>query len=187
METGSDQIMEQDMVKQFFNRLSEQLGEGCTYRSEVDNKGVTFCWCKLDNASDIVKAAKLVAEFHGRIMTISALIAKDNDQVERVEINYHFYFDTINCTISIHLPGDLREIESITPILKSADWHEREMQDFYQIKLIGHPNPKRLFLDKNSPLEKNDMVPLSAAMNSMSTNTLWERIMKANGGGDVEK
>jgi NADH-quinone oxidoreductase subunit C len=178
--------MEKDIVSIFSDKLKEKADGKFTLRSEVDRKGVTFVWCKLENASDITKAAEIVADFKGRIMTISALIANSNEKSEHVEISYHFYFDKINCTVSITLPGNLREVKSITPILKSADWHEREMQEFYKIKVIGHPNPRELFLGKNNQMGENTMIPLSAAMNGTSTSTLWERVMKSNF-GEAEK
>jgi NADH-quinone oxidoreductase subunit C len=172
--------MEPNIINIFTDKLSEKLEGKFTLRSEIDRKGVMFIWCKLENVSDITKVAELVAALNGRIMTISALIASNNEESEHVEVSYHFYFEKVNCTVSITLPKDLREVKSITPILKSADWHEREMQEFYKIKLIGHPNPKRLFLDYSIELEDNAMVPLSAAMNGASTSTLWERVMESS-------
>lgn len=181
-ETGDGEVMDRDVISQFEQRLGSKLEGKFTMRTEVDGKGVIFSWCVLQNASDIVKAAELVAEFGGRIMTISPL----NNQ-EGVKINYHFYFEKVNCTICITLPDNEREVESITPILKSADWHEREMQEFYKIKLIHHPNSRPLFLDKTIQMEKDTMIPLSAAMNGTSTSTLWERVMKASStGGEVK-
>lgn len=51
--------------------------------------------------------------------------------------------------------------------------------DLFNIKLHGHPNPKRLFLDKNIHLTDHTMIPLSEAMNGASTNTLWEKILRS--------
>jgi NADH:ubiquinone oxidoreductase subunit C len=184
--------MEQDIINIFADKLTERLNGKFTLNWEIDRKGVMFAWCKLNNASDITKTAEIVADFGGRVMTISALIKSCyedeslNKKLEHVEINYHFYFEKINCTVSISLPNDKREIESITPILKSADWHEREMQDFYKIKLIGHPNPRRLFLSKDIDLDKDAMIPLSAAMKGSSTSTLWEKVMQAGSKGGVQ-
>jgi len=173
--------MEKDIISIFTDKLKEKLDGKFTLNSEVDRKGVTCIWCKLENAAEITKAAEIVKDFNGRIMTISALIASSNEKSEHVEISYHFYFGNVNCTVSITLPGNLREVKSITPILKSADWHEREMQEFYKIKLIGHPNPKELFLGSSIQMGENTMIPLSAAMNGTSTSTLWERVMKSIG------
>ncbi|HEX3028897.1 MAG TPA: NADH-quinone oxidoreductase subunit C, partial [Clostridia bacterium] len=79
-------------------------------------------------------------------------------------------------------------VKSITPVLKSADWHEREMRELYNIELQGHPNSKRLFLDENIHMTDHTMIPLSEALNGASTNTLWEKIMKSDSkGADIRE
>lgn len=172
--------MEKEVINKFVSKLTRELGEKFTLHWMIDSKGVVCGWCKLADAADIVLVAELVAGFKGRVMTISPLITSSNGKSEHVEINYHFYFDGVNCTVCITLPDGLREVNSITRTLKSADWHEREMQELYNIKVLGHPNPKKLFLDDSIQLADNAMIPLSEAMNGASTNTLWERVMKSN-------
>lgn len=49
-------------------------------------------------------------------------------------------------------------IESISSIFKSANWLEREMFDMFGIKLVGHPNLKRLLMPDDwydYPLKKS--------------------------------
>lgn len=171
-------MMEHGVKDSFTNELAQKLGKKYTLRWEVDRRGVVCGWCKLDKAEDITTVATLVAGLKGRVMTITPLITSRKETPGHVEINYHFYFEGVNCTVSITLPDDFREVKSITPLLKSADWHEREMQELYNIKLLGHPNPKSLFLDTSIPWTDHTMIPLSEAMNGASTNTLWERIME---------
>jgi NADH:ubiquinone oxidoreductase subunit C len=173
--------MDQDILNIFESKLTEKIGKKFSIRWDTDRKGVVCGWCKFDNSSDITDIAEIVAGFKGRVMTISALLKPGDDTSKDVEINYHFYFEGVNCTVSITLPGDNREVKSITPILKSADWHEREMQELFKVKVQGHPNPKRLFLDEGINLDADAMVPLSAAMNGTSTSTLWERVMNSIG------
>lgn len=173
-------MMENDVVSEFNDKLKGKLNGKFTIESEIDNKGVTFGWCRLEDYKDITAAAEAVAELGGRIMTISPVILPKNNGMESVEINYHFYFKRVNCTVTIRLPEGERKVDSITPIIKSADWHEREMQEFFNVKLSGHPNPRALFLPKDFKMGNNTMVPLSAAMNGSSTNTLWERVMKSS-------
>lgn len=179
--------MKQGVMEGFAGEMAEKLGNKYTLRWETDKRGVVCGWCKLDNAEDITVAAAIVADMKGRIITISPLIASNDGKPEHVEINYHFYFG-VNCTVAITLPEGFKEVKSITPLLKSADWHEREMQELYNLKLVGHPNPKRLFLDSSIPWTDETMIPLSEAMSGTSTNTLWERIMKAkNGEGKADE
>ncbi|SEJ28273.1 Respiratory-chain NADH dehydrogenase, subunit [Propionispira arboris] len=186
--------MKKEAMDQFQSLLTQTLGETFELKWDIDRKGVVCGWCKLAAPDDIVIVAEVVAELKGRVMTISPLntpsplveqVPVDSENMEQgksiqVVINYHFYFNEINLTAAITLPDDQRTVNSITPILRSADWHEREMQELFNIKLQGHPNPKRLFLDKDIYMQDHTMIPLSEALNGASTNTLWERIMEAN-------
>ena len=181
--------MKEDVMKSFSSKMALKLGEKFELKWDIDKKGVVCGWCRLADPEDIYPVAELIAGYKGRVITISALntpsdlnepddASAKNEPIKLV-INYHFYFDGINCTVTITLPDNQRSVRSITPVLISADWHEREMQDLFNIKLQGHPNPKRLFLDKNTHLADHTMIPLSEAMNGASTNTLWEKIMRS--------
>ena len=188
--------MKEDVMDHFRKDMLRKLGETFDLKWDIDRKGVVCGWCRLADPDHIVPVAEIVAGLKGRVMTISPLNAPsdlaggspeeaaDNiptrEKAVDVVINYHFFFQGVNCTVSITLPDSARTVRSITPVLKSADWHEREMQELYNIRLQGHPNPKRLFLDKNIHFADHTMIPLSEALNGASTNTLWEKIMKSD-------
>lgn len=176
------QVMGQDMKTVFEDKLKQKLGGNYTLDWDTDKKGVVCGWCKLVNASDIVPVAQVVADFIGRVMTISPYITSSSEKPEHVEVSYHFYFEGINFTAHITLPQGQKEVKSITPILKSADWHEREMRELYNLQLTGHPNPKKLFLDDSIKWTDKTMIPLSEALNGASSNTLWEKVMEAKSG-----
>lgn len=194
------QKMKEDLMNAFSDKMAQKLGKKFGLKWDTDKKGVVCGWCRLDCPEDIYPVAEIVAGLKGRVMMISPLntpsdlagsapedISDDASGTEKpikAVVNYHFYFEGINCTVSITLPDSPRTVKSITPVLKSADWHEREMQELYNIKLQGHPNPKRLFLDKNINLADHTMIPLSQALNGASTNTLWEKIMKSGKKGE---
>ena len=51
-----------------------------------------------------------------------------------------------------------KNIDSITPIYKSADWYERECYDLFGIKFNNHPDLRRIMTDYNfegHPLRKD--------------------------------
>jgi len=181
--------MKEEVMKSFSIKMAERLGNKFDLHWDIDKKGFVSGWCRLADPEDIYPAAEIIADFKGRVITISALNtpsvlnepsdASSNNEPIKLVINYHLYFDGINCTVTITLPDNQRAVRSITPVLISADWHEREMQDLFNIKLLGHPNPKRLFLDKDIHLADHAMIPLSEAMNGAGTNTLWEKIMRS--------
>lgn len=193
--------MKEDVMNRFSSWMESRLAGKFELRWDIDRKGVVCGWCRLDNPEDILAVAELVADLKGRVMTISPLNtpsglagseaesipglapqeAADAEKEISVVINYHFFFEGVNCTVRITLPDNQRTVKSITPVLKSADWHEREMQELYNIKLQGHPNSKRLFLEKNIQMTDHTMIPLSEALRGASTNTLWEKIMRSGG------
>lgn len=46
---------------------------------------------------------------------------------------------------------DEAEIETISDIWKTAEFHEREVYDLFGVKFTHHPDLRRLFLDENWP------------------------------------
>jgi Ni,Fe-hydrogenase III large subunit len=43
------------------------------------------------------------------------------------------------------------EVPSLTPALPAANWHEREAQDLFGIRFVGHPDPRTLVLHDGWP------------------------------------
>lgn len=179
-----------EAMNTFGSDMTRKLGKKFELRWDIDKKGVVCGWCRLADPKDIYTVAEIVAGYKGRVITISPLNTPSDIPVNmpepsdpqkpiRLVINYHFYFNGVNCTATISLPDNARTVKSITPVLISADWHEREMQDLFNIKLLGHPNPKRLFLDESISFTDHTMIPLSEALNGASTSTLWEKIMES--------
>jgi NADH:ubiquinone oxidoreductase subunit C len=66
------------------------------------------------------------------------------------EVVYHLdRWDGDATVIQIHVKIEDREnpmVPSVTPIWGSANWHERELFDLFGIKVVNHPNLKRLLL-----------------------------------------
>jgi NADH-quinone oxidoreductase subunit C len=92
----------------------------------------------------------LAAEYH--LEDLSGL-----DTAEGIVINYHFdHFETpgrIVLRVLIH--RDALRAPSIAGVYSGAEWHERELSDFYGVTFDGNPNPVPLLL-----LEDNTTAPL---------------------------
>lgn len=80
-------------------------------------------------------------------------IASGMDTRFHIEILYHFTIERLSLLISIRvkLDRDKPAIDSIAPIIKGAEWIEREMHELIGIDFIGHPNLKRLLLPDEWP------------------------------------
>ena len=143
---------------------------------DIDSKGLVEGWCHFRKKESIIQVANIMLEIKARLITVTAhKIVKENKH----EIAYHFDLDGSACTICIPVPFDKNEVPSITHILKTADWTERELQELYDIKVLNHPNPKRLFLEDT--IEggiMNSMISLSEAMIGASSQTLWEKVIQ---------
>ncbi len=79
---------------------------------------------------------------------------------DRMECVYHIWSYSVGelLTVKAVIPKDDPKIDSLTPIWKSADWHERETYDLMGIVFDGHPDLKRILLAddfKGHPLRKD--------------------------------
>ncbi len=80
-------------------------------------------------------------------------IASGVDTREAVEILYHFSIDDIGLivTLKVILDKSNLEIDSLTSIMKCAEWIEMEIRELLGVKFRGHPNPKHLLLKDDWP------------------------------------
>lgn len=90
----------------------------------------------------------LFREMGGRLATATGIDGRKN-----IEILYHFSFDSSGTIVSLRtlIDRDNPEIESITPLIKGAEWIEREIHELLGVNFINHPNLKRLLLFEDWP------------------------------------
>jgi NADH-quinone oxidoreductase subunit C len=55
----------------------------------------------------------------------------------------------VGITLKADLPGGDLRIESLVPLFRGADWHEREAWEMYGFQFVGHPGLRHMYL----PLE----------------------------------
>ena len=75
-----------------------------------------------------------------------------------IEALYHFSDDNTGnyyCPRVVMKDKKNPEMNSITPMIKGAEWIEREMAEWWGIKFIGHPRPIPL-LSRNHPENLNN-------------------------------
>ena len=51
----------------------------------------------------------------------------------------------------VPVPPDQPEFTSLTNAVPAVNWQEREIQDLFGLKLVGHPNPRRCALHDDWP------------------------------------
>ncbi len=66
----------------------------------------------------------------------------------RFEVNYHLFSTTHHkrLRLKVLLSEDDPQVESVTPLWKSADWHERETFDLVGVIFENHPDLRRILL-----------------------------------------
>ncbi len=172
-------------MQKLIAHVEEALTQGVSASLRIDwrgdHKGVTTGWCRLPQSDQLLPAAKAIAELGGRLSTVTAyLAAKDRAQGRR-EIAYHFDLDGTTLTLTIELPLARAQVPSLTPLFRNADWNEREFMELYDIEVIGHPDPRRLFIDESiEPAVFERLIPYSTLINGASSTTLWEAVMARN-------
>ena len=70
------------------------------------------------------------------------------DQRTRFESVYHLYSFASNTYLELHVdvPRAKPQVETVSDVWPSADWHEREAFDMMGIVYTGHPDLRRILL-----------------------------------------
>src|SRR5437762_5302325 len=85
---------------------------------------------------------------------VVAVFAEDRRSMEGVFFNYYVLDQRGNpgfLILQAPVPADNPEFPSLSADLPSLNWQEREIQDWFGVKAVGHPNPRRVALHDNWP------------------------------------
>ncbi len=90
----------------------------------------------------------LFNDVKARFVTVSGV-----DTRETIEMLYHFSVDKIGLIVSLRVVLDKSdlEVDSLTSIMRCAEWIEREIHELLGVNFKGHPNPKHLLLKEDWP------------------------------------
>ncbi len=133
------------MAKQIISKIKESLGDKIL---EMEEKSFKRAYLTVDK-KDIPTACKFLFEgLDARFIIASAL-----DTRSAIEILYHFSFDRLNKIVSLRtfVDKDNIEIDSIAPIVKAAEWIEREIHELLGVNFKGHPNLVPLLMAEDWP------------------------------------
>ncbi len=90
-------------------------------------------------------------------------IASGVDTRKAIEILYHFSVDEIGLIVSLRVVLDKSDlqVDSLTPLMKCAEWIEREIHELLGVNFKDHPNLKHLLLkddwpEGNYPLRRDE-------------------------------
>ena len=134
--------MKQDVVLEIREKFADRI-------SKFEEKSERRIY--LDVAPEVIPeiARFIFSDAACRFATASGM-----DTPQGIEILYHFSHDASGKSINVRtLLKDKKhpDIQSITPIIRGAEWIEREMWELLGINFIGHPNMKHLLLIDDWP------------------------------------
>ncbi len=121
--------------------IQERLGDKITDWHEHSQKRF-YLGIKPTDLKEVTKI--LFQELKLRFATATGC-----DTPAGIEVLYHFSYDSTGEIFSLRvllIDKKKPQLESVTPIIRGAEWIEREMWELLGIDFIGHPNLKHLLL-----------------------------------------
>ncbi len=111
---------------------------------------------RLDRAGDLPAAAAVLVG--PRAMALATVVATDETAAAGGDLKVRYIFEpaVAGCPdrfVTLLVPVDPAspEVPSLTTLIPAANWHEREMQDLFGIRPVGHPDPRPLVVHDGWP------------------------------------
>jgi NADH-quinone oxidoreductase subunit C len=100
----------------------------------------------------IVEACRLLKS-KGFIMLVDLSGVDHYGDEPRFEVAYHLRSmkPFAEVRLKVFLSGREPEVDTVTTVWQTADWHEREAWDMLGIRFRGHPNLKRILMWEGYP------------------------------------
>lgn len=108
---------------------------------------------RLRTSQDALSAlcAFLYRRFHARLASVFAEDMRSEDGCFLIHYVFDLHLTRSHLTLSIPIPAEKPEFISLTTAVPAVNWQEREIQDWFGLKAIGHPNPRRMALHDDWP------------------------------------
>ena len=91
---------------------------------------------------DVLAMARVMLDLGARLSTMTGialdLSASSEETGGETAILYHYALNSAAITIEVRTQQNM--LASITPIVRAADWCEREIHDLYSVEFLGRPN-----------------------------------------------
>lgn len=144
-----------------FEELSAFVQKHC-HNGEVVQDIVSTPKAIRIQAVDLVRVCRALHEDPSTYFDmLSCLTGIDNGiEAGTMEVVYNLYSIPFNhhLTIKVVLSREKPEVDSISSVWKTADWHEREAFDMYGIVFRNHPDLRRILMPadwEGYPLRKD--------------------------------
>jgi NADH-quinone oxidoreductase subunit C len=141
-------------------RLTARFGER-VLRAEL---GAKEPWFLIDTASIREVCRYLRDDPEMRCDVLSSLSGVDYKDEGFIEVVYHLYSYAQRhlVVLKVRVDRDDSVVDSVEPVWKAANWHEREIYDLLGVTFRGHPDLRRLLMPEDwvgHPLRKDFVEP----------------------------
>jgi Ni,Fe-hydrogenase III large subunit/Ni,Fe-hydrogenase III component G len=133
-----------EVKQKLLEKLTQKLADKILQVQTTQN-GKLFINVKAEAIKETVKNVFEEDEEAG----ISAITGIDLGS--KIGIMYHMRLSGTVVTLKVEVDKENARVATITDIVPSADFHEREVADLFGVTFEGHPNPKRLILPDKWP------------------------------------
>src|SRR5688572_16742760 len=132
-----------------FDDIARIVGETARQLTPVADENATPKALKIHPDDLLVVCQRLYQDSQTYFDQLSCITAIDNGaEAGTLEIAYNLYSIPFNLhlMLKVSLSRDNAEVDSLTPIWRTANWHEREVFDMFGVKFRNHPDLRRILL-----------------------------------------
>lgn len=132
-----------------FDEIIELIKTTCTHGEVIVDESATPKAVKIPQDDLLLVTRKLFESPLSYFDMLSCLTGIDNGPAAgTMEVVYNLYSIPFNhhLMIKVTLAREKPEIESVSHIWKTADWHEREIFDMYGVNFLNHPDLRRILM-----------------------------------------
>ena len=133
--------------------------KGAILDANVQRKARVIINAKKDEVLELASYLKKELAFDFVVSVCGLEMPQENE----FTVVYHFWStpNKILLTLKTKVPKESPEIQSITPIFESANWHERETHEMWGVEFKNHPDLGILLLPENwseKPPQRKDFI-----------------------------
>jgi Ni,Fe-hydrogenase III large subunit/Ni,Fe-hydrogenase III component G len=130
------------------NEVTQRFGERLS-APRVERPDEIYFHATMDLVSGL--CGHLYKRWNARLVSVFAEDARADER--EFHLYYIYALDAAHGFIILRVPvsPDQPEFASLTNAIHAVNWQEREVQDLFGIKLVGHPNPRRCALHDDWP------------------------------------
>jgi Ni,Fe-hydrogenase III large subunit/Ni,Fe-hydrogenase III component G len=135
-------------LKPVLDEVTQRFGERLS-APRVERPNEIYFHAGMDLVSGF--CGHLYKRWNARLVTVFADDARAGEGV--FHLYYIYALDAAHGFVILRVPvsADQPEFTSLTNAIHAVNWQEREVQDLFGLKLVGHPNPRRCVLHDDWP------------------------------------